>query len=185
MGISQGLLDIIDVGKSSNVRFWNRAGKETALEVLKYHHKFNIPKHFRVSAKRIYGYKKRQSYYKDGQLRGYVAEKKRRFGSSVDLVKTGRLKKSVVGRYREGRFTGNYMAGTMTGSIVMQIPWPAVDDPTHSPTSVKLQDMKNEIRVITQSEGADLARIWEIEFVKRLRNQLATKKQKAKQRRKK
>lgn len=145
----------------------NRMAKDSMDEELAKHHKQRIPGHFSREARSKYKHKPRR--------RPYMAFKKRKFGSIADLVKTGETRRRVTSTYRRS-LGGAWLRGGVLSAIRGTLHYSLPFDWDRKPQggggrrrysrqqaaldtrNVKLQDIKNEIAYVTDSEGQDVAK---------------------------
>lgn len=99
-------------------RLHNRYAKEAMRETLQEHHKQNIPKHFKQSARDTYKYAPRAPAYKRYKLR--------RYKSARDLVLTGATEKAwTTGQGYQALRVGGSAEGdrALTGSLTYRWSW--------------------------------------------------------------
>lgn len=155
MTMRYGFRTIVDFSErfedlTTSARRWNAIAREALREELELHHQRRIPAHFSRSARTTYRYAERTP--------GYKALKKRRFGSLLDLVKTGRSKSSIT-RGRQIRFAGTLSGSArrapgLTGSLVMKMNFPLTRNLPN--TRIKGVDLANEIGRTTNAEQSEI-----------------------------
>lgn len=159
-------------------RVWNKIVKDAVREALVYHHNTHIPRHFKRDARQRYEHKPRSEKYK--------AWKKRRFGSLLDLVLTGRTRdkltkpqgydKIVVGGAAEGgkkslegkliyqfgfvQDIKNYYASKKAQTNTRDPRARKAGQRQQNPNRVTLRDMRAELQRITQDEADDLRTVF-------------------------
>lgn len=125
-----------------------------------YHHRNHIPRHFEAGAASRYGYAPRGAKYKAAKLR--------RYGSSVDLVKTGRTRDEMT---RNAAIdVSRNTAGEVEATIRLQFPW-TVSSKYYRPAigrAVTVRQMADEIAAITPDEMQTLANVYAAEYAQRI-----------------
>ncbi len=99
----------------NSARVHNRLVKIVVRQVLEHHWRKRIPEHFKTSAHQKYGYLPRSAKY--------IRAKARRYGSTVDLVKTGAAKSEMTTRHRI-TIGGSAMNNDVAGKLTMRFPFP-------------------------------------------------------------
>ena len=92
----------------------NKFAKEAMRQVMFHHWTKTIPGHFERSAARKYKHKKRD--------RKYIISKLKKFGSAIDLVKTGRTMRAMttIAKITVG---GTAQKETLTGKLTLRFPF--------------------------------------------------------------
>jgi hypothetical protein len=137
----------------------NRVVKDALKAIIARHHKQHIPKHFERSAHGTYGYKQRSQKY--------IREKNRRYGSSTDLVKTGRSRqkmladpKIVIGGAAEGG------KKKLQGVLKLRFDFTGGGRRYRKASSqaVTIEQLHAEIRAMTRQEQQELANLFRAEY---------------------
>jgi hypothetical protein len=167
----------------SFLRIHNRAAKDALRKEGEHHHKERMPGHFKRSAHAKYGYKQRSP--------AYIRKKARRWRSTLDLVKTGRLRDEITKTPPVIRVGGKAADDEgNTGNLRLTLTMPfhvgakaqesyarAAESgyrPTRNTTivgraGVTIRQMRRELAAITEDEGREIAR----GFLKRYGRNLA------------
>lgn len=103
------------------VRMHNRLARECLREELQAHGEKRIPLHFRPLARHRYSYARRMSH--QGR-KSYNEWKRQRYGSTADLVKTGKSRAHMTNPANQKvTIRGSAAAGTLSGALAMRFPW--------------------------------------------------------------
>lgn len=128
-------------------RLHNSIVKDAVRDVLVEHHRRRIPGHFQRPAHGKYGYADRSPRYR--------AQKQRRYGSSIDLVRTGRTRQQMTTQ-RQITVGGQATAGTIRGRLTLRFPFPGgslrFKQDALGRQRVTIEQMAREIRAITPDE---------------------------------
>lgn len=102
-------------------RLHNRMVRECLLEELQAHGIKRIPLHFRPLARHRYSYARRLSHV---GRRSYDTWKRQKYGSTADLVKTGKSRAAMSNPANQ-RITirGSAASGTLTGTLSVRFGW--------------------------------------------------------------
>jgi|SRR6185437_12493342 len=131
-------------------RLHNRLMKDTMRETAQDHWRRRIPGHFQRPAHGKYHYAERSKKY-----RFY---KQRKFGSSIDLVRTGRTR-HVMRSQKRIVLGGSATGRGVVARLILRFPFPGgtLRFRDHSRQRVTLEQMMKEIRTITDDEGREIA----------------------------
>lgn len=180
--MSDGLVAEIDVPKLGEFlvgnagRAHNKIGKEAVRRALLTHHEKRIPGHFRRGAHQKYGYADRSPSY-----RHY---KQRRYGSSIDLVMTGRTQHAMSSQ-AQITVGGTASGGTLNGQLKLRFPFGASAQQAHArrrrgqakgaPLSargrrdgkprVTIEQMRREVATVLPSEVQEINRQLRVTYV--------------------
>lgn len=192
----------IDVPKKpsdiAQARVWNGFVKDAIRETLAHHHNKHMPRHFKRDARQRYQHKERNAKYKSW--------KKRKYGSLLDLVLTGRTRDKLTKPNGFDRITigGAAIGGKkpVEGKLVYTFGFnqDLIDfyksqkgkkSRDHrnamrlggmrvtlvNPNRVTLRDMRAELQTITEDEAADLRDVFRKGIWDRVNNYRAGRKQ--------
>lgn len=131
-------------------RVHNRLMKVTMREAAEDHWRRRVPGHFTRPAHNKYGYAERSKKY-----RFY---KQRKYGSSIDLVRTGRTR-HVMTTQKQIRLGGSATGRGVIARVILRFPFPGGTQrfKGQSRQRVTIEQMMREIRAITAAEGAEIA----------------------------
>lgn len=128
-------------------RLHNAIAKDAVRDTLVKHHRRRIPGHFQRPAHGKYGYAQRSPRYR--------AAKQKKYGSSIDLVRTGRTKQQMTTQ-RQITVSGQATAGTIRGRLTLRFPFPGgslrFKAAAGTRQRVTIEQMAREIRTITSDE---------------------------------
>lgn len=148
-------IDIPKLGellKGNAARPHNKIAKNAVKHVLREHWSRRIPGHFQRSAHAKYHYATRSPRY-----RFY---KQRKFGSSVDLVRSGRTREVMTSQFQIV-IGGNAAGGTLTGKLILRFPFRGGTRRFRKPGSrqaVTIAQMAREIETFTPEEVSQINR---------------------------
>lgn len=128
-------------------RAHNRVAKQAVRDVLTAHWQKRIPLHFTRPAHGRYGYAQRSPRYR--------FQKQKKFGSSIDLVRTGRTRQQMTSQ-AQITVAGTATAGTIRGNLTLRFPFPGgglrFKAAPGTRQRVTIEQMASEIRRITPDE---------------------------------
>lgn len=127
-------------------RAHNRIVKECVREVLTTHWRKRIPIHFTRPAHQKYGYAERNKRYR--------IRKQKKYGTSIDLVRTGRTRHAMTTQYRI-TVGGQASSGGVTGKLQLRFPFAGGTRRFKKPGSrqaITIEQMAREIETITPDE---------------------------------
>lgn len=134
-------------------RLHNAIAKDAVRAVLVEHHRRRIPGHFTRPAHGKYGYAERSPRYR--------VQKQRKYGSSIDLVRTGRTRQQMTTQ-RQIAVGGQATAGTIHGRLTLRFPFPGGSlrfrQNSRGRQRVTVEQMAREIRAITPDEITQINR---------------------------
>ena len=149
--------ELLEPGNARMARVMNRIVKESIKEEMIKHHKSRIPHHFDPFKQKKYRYKKR-----DPQT---IERKRRQRGRAADLVQTGRTKRDIKSRI-DIRISGAAGKGNVVakGRMFMKRGM----RPSKGSDDVSIDQMADEIRVITRQEAGDILVGYSERIIKKL-----------------
>lgn len=152
--------DIFDVKSGRGATMLTSIAKLCLHEELVKHHQKRIPKHFKQQARQEYGYKQRT----DATRR----RKRKLYGSTRDLVKTGATEQLVT-RARQISVGGTLKdgGGSILGTLSMWFPYSIRRDP-QNPGGVTINDMAGEISRVSAAEALEIEQGFTDRFVLKL-----------------
>lgn len=134
-------------------RLHNSILKKVVEDVLVTHWRKRIPGHFQRPAHGKYGYADRSPRYR--------RQKQRKYGSSIDLVRTGRTRQQMTTQ-RSITVGGQATAGTIRGRLVLRFPFPGgslrFKPGVGNRQRVSIEQMAKELRAITPDEISQINR---------------------------
>ena len=143
----------------------NNAVKEALRRCLQYHHKYNIPKHFRFGAHAKYKYHQRSERT--------LLIKSRRGKRYLDLVLTGTAKAKMTSTITQLRVGGTtYGTGSVTATMTLTWPPGYYDNPRAKPGAVTKAKMRDEIERWTPQEQHDIAQQFGKFYVEEMQKQI-------------
>ncbi|HJT35718.1 MAG TPA: hypothetical protein VJ783_27060 [Pirellulales bacterium] len=125
-------------------RAHNRIVKQVVTEVLTTHWRKRIPGHFQRPAHQKYGYAERNKRYR--------IQKQRKYGTSIDLVRTGRTRHAMTTQYR---ITIGGQGDGVVGKLHLRFPFAGGTRRFRKPGSrqaITIEQMAREIETITPDE---------------------------------
>lgn len=132
------------VGSAS--RTHDRIAKQAVHDVLDIHWSRRIPGHFQRPAHGKYKYAERSKRYR--------FRKQKKYGSSIDLVMSGRTRDLMTSQ-RRIVIRGTAAGGTLTGRLILRFPFPGGSQrfrKTGTRQAVTIQQMAREIEAFTPEE---------------------------------
>lgn len=128
----------------------NALVKVAVRAVLMHHWRNRIPGHFQRPAHNRYGYAQRNARYR--------FSKQRKYGSSIDLVRTGRTRHVMT---TQSRITvgGQASSGGVTGRLLLRFPFPGGTRRFRRPGSrqaITIEQMAREIETIIPTEVREI-----------------------------
>jgi hypothetical protein len=145
-------------------RHWNFAVKQAIRDTLHDHWQNRIPQHFQPNAKYKYDHRPRSA--------AYLKYKKKVNGETIDLVKTGKTKRSMISKTPTIRVGGNATVGTVTGT--MRLRWPQ-NNRRIGPKGLTRQQLNEEIQRFADSEMPEINQVFAARFRLHLNKRLKSK----------
>tara|TARA_B100000949_G_scaffold157018_1_gene138079 strand:- start:1836 stop:2429 length:594 start_codon:yes stop_codon:yes gene_type:complete len=160
----------------------NKFAKKSIREMMEFHVRVNLKKHFEEGAAERYKYAKRNPKYIRSKLRRFPASK------GLDLVKRGGSKRKILKRGTL-RTPGTAIKGTLrvfyksafdfrggTGKVDKRATgWGKI---FQSHAQISIQQMRSEVKVITKKEAQKLAQMLKDLYMKKITLLVSTRKRK-------
>lgn len=128
----------------------NQLVKRAVHTVLMQHWRQRIPKHFTRPAHGKYGYAERSARYR--------VRKQKKYGTSIDLVRTGRTRHAMTTQFRI-TIGGQASSGGVTGRLHLRFPFPGGTRRFRrrgTRQAVTIEQMAKEIETITPDEVREI-----------------------------
>lgn len=140
-------------------RVHKKIAKQAAVAMMKSHQVHRLERHFKRDARHKYNHARRSPEYN--------AIKKRKYGSAIDLVKTGRLRKHVLMNNHQIQVGGDALSQLRVRMFVT-FPFP-MQDMSDKPSNVRRDgqpvvsgpQMMKELEQWTEQDVADCAKDYE------------------------
>lgn len=131
-------------------RIHNALVKRVFRTVIEHHHERRIPRHFQQSAHGRYGYADRSKRYRFA--------KQKRYGSSIDLVRTGRTRRQMISQ-RQLTLGGQASTSGLKATLRLRFPFPGGTGRVRNSAGrqkVTIEQMAREIETIAADEMREI-----------------------------
>jgi hypothetical protein len=147
------------------IRLHNAISRNVMRAVLLTHHQKRLPGHFAKDAKQKYKYQERTE--------ATQRIKQAKYHHNVDLVQSGKTKRSMTGSFPVVKMTGQ-PARILVGKIRYRFPFPVSRD-AKDPRHISMATMGKEIATMTSAEQQEMVTQYAQLYVADLRYMLATR----------